>query len=184
MQTAVARKGRWGLAPAFLMLVSPGPDFPAGPPSIARDGRAVSFNVHITHDATAGAVKRAIAGAFERLGQARCQQRFSEFADPEGRPLQRGLDELGVSGQAYLGLVIFYDGRRHPRCATPGVLAVTARGGRAVHLCAEPFRRLASHDPRVAEAMIIHETLHTLGLGENPPSSREITSRVISRCRR
>jgi len=29
---------------------------------------------------------------------------------------------------------------------------------------------------------IIHEMLHTLGLGENPPSSREITQRVNERC--
>jgi hypothetical protein len=180
--TAVA-KGRWGLAPAFVMLVSPVPDFPPGVPVVAQDGRAVSFHVHVTHDATAGAVKRAIAGAFERLGQARCQQVFSEFADSEGRPLQHGLDELGVSGQGYLGLVVFYDGRRHPRCATQGVLAVTPRGARTVFVCAERFRQLAARDPFEAEALIIHEALHTLGLGENPPSSREITSRVISRCR-
>jgi hypothetical protein len=30
--------------------------------------------------------------------------------------------------------------------------------------------------------LIIHEMLHTLGLGENPPSSREITQRVTERC--
>ena len=182
MQT-VAEKGRWGLAPAFMILVFPSPAYPVGPPAIARDGRTVSFNVHITHEATAGAVNRSVAGAFKRLGQERCQKLFSEFADPDGRPLQRGLDELGVSGQGYLGLVIFYDGQRHPRCAAEGVLAVTTRGGRAVMVCPEEFRRLTFRDPRLAEAVIIHETLHTLGLGENPPSSREITSRVISRCR-
>ena len=32
------------------------------------------------------------------------------------------------------------------------------------------------------EAVIIHETLHSLGLGENPPTSDEITWRVFSRC--
>jgi hypothetical protein len=31
--------------------------------------------------------------------------------------------------------------------------------------------------------MVIHEILHTLGLGENPPTSIEITQRVESRCR-
>jgi hypothetical protein len=34
----------------------------------------------------------------------------------------------------------------------------------------------------MAEAVIIHEMLHTLGLGENPPSSTEITFRVLNRC--
>jgi hypothetical protein len=31
-------------------------------------------------------------------------------------------------------------------------------------------------------AVIIHEMLHSLGLGENPPSSKEITLRVMQRC--
>jgi hypothetical protein len=30
--------------------------------------------------------------------------------------------------------------------------------------------------------MVIHEMLHTLGLGENPPSTFEITERVKQRC--
>ncbi len=30
--------------------------------------------------------------------------------------------------------------------------------------------------------MIIHESLHSLGLGENPPRSQDITSRVTERC--
>jgi len=29
---------------------------------------------------------------------------------------------------------------------------------------------------------MIHEALHTLGLGENPPTSAEITERVLARC--
>jgi hypothetical protein len=32
--------------------------------------------------------------------------------------------------------------------------------------------------------MVIHEMLHSLGLGENPPSSREITKQVTARCGR
>jgi hypothetical protein len=30
--------------------------------------------------------------------------------------------------------------------------------------------------------MIIHEMMHTLGLGENPPTTFEITERVMARC--
>ena len=30
--------------------------------------------------------------------------------------------------------------------------------------------------------MVIHEMLHTLGLGENPPAPSEITRRVNDRC--
>ena len=40
----------------------------------------------------------------------------------------------------------------------------------------------ALHEPRLAEALVIHEMLHTLGLGENPPTSTEITKRVEGRC--
>jgi len=32
-------------------------------------------------------------------------------------------------------------------------------------------------------AVFIHEMLHTLGLGENPPSTQEITGRVLLQCR-
>jgi hypothetical protein len=31
---------------------------------------------------------------------------------------------------------------------------------------------------------VLHEALHTLGLGENPPDSFEITRRVGQRCAR
>ena len=47
---------------------------------------------------------------------------------------------------------------------------------------AERFRKHAERDPWTAENWVIHEMLHTLGLGENPPSSREITQRVNERC--
>jgi hypothetical protein len=29
---------------------------------------------------------------------------------------------------------------------------------------------------------MIHEMMHTMGLGENPPSSIEISTRVLKRC--
>jgi hypothetical protein len=32
------------------------------------------------------------------------------------------------------------------------------------------------------EILLIHEFLHTLGLGENPPTSDAITQRVAVRC--
>jgi hypothetical protein len=35
---------------------------------------------------------------------------------------------------------------------------------------------------RHAEALLIHEMLHSLGLGENPPTSHQITARVRARC--
>jgi hypothetical protein len=43
--------------------------------------------------------------------------------------------------------------------------------------------RMEFESGSLAEAMVIHEMLHTLGLGENPPSTFEITDRVRARCR-
>jgi hypothetical protein len=34
----------------------------------------------------------------------------------------------------------------------------------------------------MAEVYVIHEMLHTLGHGENPPTSHEITQKVVRRC--
>ena len=36
--------------------------------------------------------------------------------------------------------------------------------------------------PSDAEDLIIHELLHSLGLGENPPTSSQISSQVMRRC--
>jgi hypothetical protein len=45
------------------------------------------------------------------------------------------------------------------------------------------FVRLQRDQPGRAKILVIHEVLHTLGLGDNPPSSAEITERVEARCR-
>jgi len=170
-------------AVALMVVASSTSGFPVVS-AVARDGRSVAFQVHIRHEGTARAVTDALSGAFDRLAEPRCQGVFRSFADRDGHPLQDGLEALGHSGQSYLGLVIFYDGQRQPRCGVAHVLAATTTGSRAVFICPEQFRRMAAHDPLEAEALIIHETLHTLGLGENPPTSREITSQVIAQCRR
>jgi hypothetical protein len=44
------------------------------------------------------------------------------------------------------------------------------------------FPKTVDRERVTAEVYVIHEMLHTLGLGENPPSSREITRRVNGRC--
>jgi hypothetical protein len=49
-------------------------------------------------------------------------------------------------------------------------------------VCGRVFREAASRQESRAEIAVIHEALHTLGLGENPPDSLEITRRVAERC--
>jgi hypothetical protein len=51
-----------------------------------------------------------------------------------------------------------------------------------VVVCSGQFRRLAKHDSREAEFVIIHEMLHTLGLPENPPTPAQIRQRIVARC--
>jgi hypothetical protein len=63
-------------------------------------------------------------------------------------------------------------------------------GRRDVYVCATAGRaasRLAltlDRNPHLAEFALIHEMLHTLGLGENPPTSLQITQQVKRRCGR
>ena len=145
-----------------------------------------AFDVRIRHAATADTVRAALRGAAERLEAPGCQAVFSDFADASGRLLSDRLVELGQTPQGYLGQVLFYDGSTQPRCQARdnGVLAVTAPGSPIVFVCPEALRAQFHRQPLVVEATLIHEALHTLGLGENPPTSREITSRVVKRCSR
>ncbi len=152
--------------------------------SAVEPAQAEQFAIHIDHESTAGMLRRVLDRARERLAQPRCQQVLDDFADADGRSLRDRLGETGRKPEDYLGLVVFYDGRKHPRCAQKGILAVANAGSRVVWVCPDELSTEAGRDPVWAEAALIHEALHTLGLGENPPSSREITSQVIRRCRR
>jgi len=49
-------------------------------------------------------------------------------------------------------------------------------------VCSHRFEDLQERNPSEAEAVVLHELLHSLGLGENPPASSEITDAVIRSC--
>jgi hypothetical protein len=127
------------------------------------------------------ALNRAVMGAHRRLEQPACQRLFSEFSDASGQTLQNKLDALGHTGAAYLGQILFADGSGRRSCKE-GAFAFTTPGSRVVYVCGLAFRNLAERNPMMAQAIVIHEALHTLGLGENPSSS-QITARVLARCR-
>jgi hypothetical protein len=50
-----------------------------------------------------------------------------------------------------------------------------------IYVC-PTFPLAQRRDGLQAEIVLLHEALHTLGLGENPPYSAEITGRVVARC--
>ena len=124
------------------------------------------------------ALTRALDAAADRLVRPECEALLGEFRDGEGRTLQENLTELGVDAPGYLATVLFDDGYRNGRCAKKNVIALTAPSARVVFVC-HGFYRHWLDEPDFAEAVLIHEALHTLGLGENPPSSRDTTGRVL-----
>jgi hypothetical protein len=145
--------------------------------------RDASFRVRIGRPALATSVHAALEGASRRLAAPACTLLLSEFRDAAGRTLQANLDALGESGPGYLALIGFYDGLGVSRCARGRTLAVTAPGSRAVWVCPQ-FALEQRRDPGLAEVTLLHEALHSLGLGEDPPSAAEITSRIVTRCGR
>ena len=129
------------------------------------------------------ALQEAGRAAAERLADPGCSRVFTDFKDAEGRTLQERLDASGRSGRAQLQSVYFYDGANRHGCQRRGTLAVTEPGSVVVHVCPQ-FVRQQRQDPSHAPVVLIHELLHTLGLGENPPSSEAITRHVAARCGR
>jgi hypothetical protein len=137
----------------------------------------------------AAAVERARAGAARRLEAPECRQILSDFKDPAGRTLLDNLETWQQTPSDYLVQAIsFLDGSKLENCKKGAVL-VTSRGQLPVFVCPDGgpmpgsrFASLAIDKPALAEIMVIHEMLHTLGLGENPPTTFEITDRVTARC--
>jgi hypothetical protein len=128
------------------------------------------------------AIETSLNGASSWLLMDRCQAVLSEFHDQHGRPLTEKLGTLGVDIQTYLRLVHFRDGSSDPQCRSGGTLAYTAAGSRVVWVCGPAFVKQWNVNREVTKAAVLHETLHSLGLGENPPTSREITWRVMVLC--
>ncbi len=144
---------------------------------------SAAFRVRIEKKALSHAVGRALQGAVRRLQTPACTAVFSDFKDAAGRPLRAALDGLGQSGAGYMSLIGFYDGGGHATCLRDRVLAITSPGSRNVWVCPQ-FTLEQRLDPGLAEASLIHEALHSLGLEENPPSAGEITATVVARCGR
>lgn len=160
------------------LLVSAAPGV-AGPDPIPNG----AFRVRISRPELAVAVRAALRGAARRVEKDSCQSLFTDFADGAGRPLRARLDTLSVSPAEYLQFIGFYDGEGEASCARASTMAITMPGSLAVWICPQ-FAVQQRRDPVLAEAIVIHETLHSLGLSENPPSSADITTRVVARCGR
>jgi hypothetical protein len=139
-------------------------------------------NIHVEDAYTRDAVRRALEGASRWLARPKCQTLFVEFEDERNLPLTTKLRELDTDPEGYLRMVLFLDGAQSATCRRHGVLAFTAQGSRVVYLCGRDFERAWRRDVAEVQATVIHELLHSLGLGENPPFPRAITHRIQQLC--
>jgi hypothetical protein len=180
MRSPCRRGGR--LAPALLaVVVCFGVASPAVGQTSATSGRWT--RVHVGNPAVAQALRDSLEQAWSRLEDPACRAVFASPAlrDRDGRPLTEKLAALGMSERDYLDVVVFFDGRGADRCQQ-GALAFTAAGSRVVYVCGPPLLRAWIARPQYVQAAVIHEALHTLGLGEDPPSSAAITRTVLDHC--
>ena len=157
------RIGAW-LAAAFLL---------AGDTAAARDGSAPKHDV---------VVLAAVQAARAKLRTAGCRAIFTDFTDSSGRTLQERLDALQESGESYLERLNFVNGQSDGRCSRRKTLAYTSPGSRVVYFCGRKLADRVHTNRDFAAVIVLHEELHSLGLEENPPSSEEITRRVMARC--
>jgi len=128
------------------------------------------------------AVRLAVEGAATRLARPDCQEIFADFEDESGQRLSTKLATSGKSPLDAFGALRFLDYRGAGLCRRGGMLAFTRTGSWSIRVCAEQFRRSFQLDRTGTEIVVIHEFLHALGLGENPPTSDAITERVRVRC--
>lgn len=126
-------------------------------------------------------LKAARRGARERLGRPECQAVLSDFKDGSGRRLNEVLGTAGRTAQEQLDRLELESGLGRPDCERGPVMAFTRVHSTAVSVCLPRFRTIANVQQ---EAVLIHEMLHSLGLGENPPESVTITAQVMKRCGR
>jgi hypothetical protein len=125
-------------------------------------------------------MERAIDGAKQRLTRPECQQLFTDFQDGNGNSLLANLIAIGKSPGEYLEEIWFVDATDARPCQRGDMVAAyTSPGNRVVYVCGTRFALRVQQGH--AELLIIHELLHSLGLGENPPTSGQITLQVMRR---
>jgi len=128
------------------------------------------------------AVQGAVKGAAARLSDPSCQEVLSDFADQSGKSLRTSLLARGSTIAGAFAALRFVDSYTAPQCSAGSTLAFTQTGSPAIHVCGGQFTERSMRNRKAAEMIVIHEFLHALGLGENPPTSRAITAQVTLRC--
>jgi len=115
--------------------------------------------------------------ALARLQRSDCAGVYRDFLLPEGRTAQSELERRRIEPAELLKSLVFAGGRG-AACGNGRALLLTTPGSLLIRVC-PGFGRLSA---RTSAVLIIHESLHALGVSENPPTSSEITNRVQRRC--
>jgi hypothetical protein len=149
-------------------------------PSAGRDASVAREAPPLLPDASR-IVAIAREGAAARLRDPGCLRVLTDFRDSGGRTLLENLEQLGPGADEYLLQLPLRDGSEHPLCSLDRSQLLATPGQPRILVC-RPYLRTVFHDRELAEVLVIHELLHTLGLGEDPPSSQEITRQVRRRC--
>jgi hypothetical protein len=155
----------------------------ASPESSAADSGARAWTrVDLGDPLRTTVMLHALERASRFVANPACQAILTDFRDGYGRTLRDNLIRLDIDARSYLRLILFRDGSGLPQCSS-GSLALTMPGSRVVYVCGSQLEASWRYNPDHVVISLLHEMLHTLGLGENPPSSGEITARVAKRCR-
>lgn len=121
--------------------------------------------------------------AAQRFQEATCSALLEDFVDGRtGQPLATSLAASGLSPGAFLSSLYFLDGTGTALCGRDTVMAHTIPGAKGVLVCRAQFLDLQKKNRGAAARVLLHETLHTLGLFENPPHPFEINEKVHARC--
>jgi hypothetical protein len=132
-----------------------------------------------------GYVAEIVARAAHRFEGPGCSGLLDVFDDARtGRPLAETLRASGETPASHFARLRFYSGDERMQCRWRETWAWAAVGSEAVFVCRGRFTTLARKSEKAAANILVHEALHTLGLGENPPSSQEITAAVHAHCGR
>ena len=147
----------------------------------AVQAQELPTNARLREPAEWMALAQALRGAARRLTRDECQGLLDEFTDISSQPLRAALEAQAMDVKENLDRVLFYDASADA-CQEQMLAGATGAGSRVIRVCGRRFARTVTESSSHAEAIVIHEMLHSLGLGENPPASDYITSRVMERC--
>jgi hypothetical protein len=153
--------------------------------AVAQDGAIADHHGRGSHIFLVGkahmTVDDAVQGAMRRLSVPECRRLFEDFTDQAGRALTVNLAATAASPEDVLAGLYFVEGDDTIQCTSQIVAAFTAPGSQVIHVCGGRFLQFAVKT-KGGEILLIHELLHALGLGENPPTSSRITNAVMNRC--